>query len=63
MAYYPKVGDKKTFVPEALKAGLISGIERSVTGTIIWIHPARRFYLVRVEVGEHVWHEAFLMNE
>ena len=63
MAWYPKVGEKKTFVPEAFKAGLTVDAERSVTGEVIWVHPVGRFYVVRVESNGHSWNETFFMNE
>ena len=63
MAHYPKVGEKKTFVPEAFKCGLTVDTDRSVTGEVIWIHPAGRFYVVRVESHGHTWNETFWMNE
>lgn len=63
MREIPKVGSKKTFVPEAFKAGLTIDCERTVTGEVIWIHPRGRFYVVRVENKGHVWHECFMPGE
>ena len=63
MVQYPKVGQKKTFVPEAFKSGLPVDTDRTVTGEVIWIHPQNRFYIVRVEHNGHHWNETFWMDE
>ena len=63
MAYYPKVGEKKTVVPKAFEAGLSLDTPRAVTGEIVWIHPAGRFYLVRVDINGHSWCETVFMGE
>lgn len=59
----PSIGDKKTFVPAAFEAGLPSGYAKAVTGTVVWIHPRGRFYLVEVEVNGYKWHQAFGAND
>lgn len=55
----PKIGDKKTFVPAAFSSGLPNDITREVTGTVVWIHPEGRYYVVRVDRGKNSWCEAF----
>ena len=58
-----RIGDKKTFIPAAFRCGLPCDCERRVTGTVIWIHPRNRFYLVEVESNGYKWREAFAMDE
>lgn len=50
MAALPKIGDKKTFVPHALTEGGIPKDARQVTGTVTYVHPAGRFYLVEADI-------------
>lgn len=58
----PRIGDKITYVPNALKHDLPCDCDRRVTGTVVWIHPKGRFYLVEVEVNGHKWHEALPLD-
>lgn len=53
----PKIGDKKTFIPDALTAGLPGDYDRHVTGTVVYIHPQGRFYIVEVISNGHSWRE------
>lgn len=59
----PKIGDKKSFVPSAFSMGLPADCEKRVTGTVVWIHPQNRFYIVEVEVHGHKWRQSFNINE
>lgn len=59
----PNIGDRKTFIPEAFRCGLPIDCDRTVTGTVVWIHPRGRFYLVEVEVNGHKWNQAFPAGE
>lgn len=62
MGKIPKLGEKKTFVPSAFEAGLPVETSREVTGEVIWIHPAGRYYVVRVATGRESWNETFYIN-
>lgn len=57
MATLPKIGDKKTFVPEAFSCGLPIECSKTVTGTVVWVHPAGRYYIVEVTVHGNTWRE------
>lgn len=63
MEKLPSIGTKKTFIPEAFHCGLTVECDRHVTGEVIWIHPRGNFYVVRIEVHGHVWHECFMPGE
>lgn len=62
MGKMPRLGEKKTFVPQAFESGLPLDVSREVTGTVIWVHPAGRYYVVRVEAGREAWHETFYID-
>lgn len=49
-----KTGDRKT---ETLHFGDCDG--RTFTGTVVWIHPQRRFYVVEFRFGGRTFREAF----
>ena len=36
---------------------------RSVTGRIVYIHPARRYYMAEATVGNEIIRECFPINE
>lgn len=57
MAQMPQIGDKKTFKPAALENGLPNDCPRTVTGTVVWVHPQGRFYIVEVDNDGHKWRE------
>ena len=49
-----QVGDKKT---EVLHMGQDNGVTK--TGTVVYIHPARRFYVVEFDPGGHKVRESY----
>lgn len=62
-----KIGDKVRFVPsgfardkETFGNGMTIPIK--VTGTVVWIHPKRRFYLVEADVDGVTVRETFPME-
>lgn len=57
MALLPKIGDKKACKPAAFETGLPYDCPRTVTGTVVWIHPKGRFYVVEVEINGYKWRE------
>ena len=64
-----RVGDKLTWTPSGFDHE-VSGARadrqrklRSVTGRIVYIHPAGRYYLAEALVGGAVIRECFLMKK
>ena len=64
-----RIGEKITWTPSAFEHEL-SGERankmrklRSVTGRIVYIHPARRSYLAEASVGSEIIRECFPINE
>ena len=57
MARLPKIGEKKTVAPYAFEAGLPREYAKELTGTVVYVHPAGRFYQVEVEADGHKWRE------
>ncbi len=64
-----RVGDKLTWTPSGFDHE-VSGQRadkqrklRSVTGRIVYIHPAGRYYLAEAQVGGAVIRECFLMKK
>ena len=57
-----KIGDTKTFMPEAFSVGLPDACPKAVTGRVVWIHPKGRFCLVEVEAHGHTWRQALPMD-
>ena len=57
MSMLPKIGEKKEFKPTAFEAGLPGDCARTVIGTVIWVHPQGRFYIVEVEIHGYKWRE------
>lgn len=65
-----RVGEAKTFVPSAFMAE-VAGADpstgkrypRQVTGSVAWIHPEGRFYLVTYEVNGYQLRECFSREE
>ena len=62
-------GQKITWTPSAFEREL-SGERanrqrklRSVTGRIVYIHPARRYYMAEAKVGNETIRECFPINE
>ena len=60
-----RVGDKITWTPAAFehevrgeRADHVRKL-RSVTGRIVYIHPARRYYLAEAKVGNETIRECF----
>lgn len=60
-----QIGDKYRFTPEAFgaeRSGTLPGkrpLPREVTGTVVYIHPQRRFFTVAVEIHGHIIRESF----
>lgn len=40
---------------------MLPGTRQQVTGTVIWVHPEGRYYVVRVDRGKDSWCEAFCL--
>jgi len=64
-----RIGEKITWTPSAFEHEL-SGERanrqrklRSVTGRIVYIHPARRYYMAEAKVGNETIRECFPINE
>lgn len=64
-----RIGQKITWTPSAFEHEL-SGERanrqrklRSVTGRIVYIHPARRYYMAEAKVGNETIRECFPINE
>lgn len=57
MATLPKLGEKKTFKPQSFENGLPVELKKEVTGTVVWIHPKGRYYLVEVSINGNTWRE------
>ena len=64
-----RIGEKITWTPAAFEHEL-SGERankmrklRSVTGRIVYIHPARRHYMAEAKVGNETIRECFPINE
>ena len=64
-----RIGEKITWTPSAFEHEL-SGERadrmrklRSVTGRIVYIHPARRYYMAEASVGSEIIRERFPINE
>ena len=64
-----RIGEKITWTPSAFEHEL-SGERadrmrklRSVTGRIVYIHPARRYYMAEAKVGSEIIRECFPINE
>lgn len=58
-----KVGDK--VVCDIVRASYKSSSRMETireTGTVVYIHPKRRFYRVRFDFPGGSWHESFLME-
>lgn len=57
----PKIGDKKRFIPAAFcgQGGLGNPIEKWVIGTVVYVHPEGRYYMVEVDVNGHKWRQCF----
>ena len=62
-----KLGDKKQFVPAGFNAhaNLIDPktkkpVANCVVGRVVYVHPARRYYTVEVEMNGAVFRESFL---
>ena len=60
-----RIGEKITWTPSAFEHEL-SGERankmrklRSVTGRIVYIHPARRYYMAEAKVGNEIIRECF----
>ena len=63
-----RIGEKITWTPSAFEHEL-SGERadkmrklRSVTGRIVYIHPARRYYMAEAKVGREIIRECFPME-
>ena len=63
-----RIGEKITWTPSAFEHEL-SGERanrqrklRSVTGRIVYIHPARRYYMAEAKVGNETIRECFPME-
>lgn len=63
MAHLPKIGAKKTFKPAALENGLPNDCPKTVTGTVVWVHPQGRFYIVEVEKNGYKWRETLYLED
>ena len=64
-----RIGEKITWTPSAFEHE-VSGQRanrqrklRSVTGRIVYIHPARRYYMAEAKVGNETIRECFPINE
>ena len=64
-----RIGEKITWTPSAFEHEL-SGERankmrklRSVTGRIVYIHPARWYYMAEAKVGNETIRECFPINE
>lgn len=64
-----QIGDTVTWTPAAFE-GEASGERdrrlrrsRSVTGRVVWIHPARRFYLAEARVNDYILRECFPLRQ
>lgn len=63
-----RLGEKITWTPAAFEHELNGQRAekmrrlRSVTGRIVYIHPARRYYLAEAEVGNETIRECFPME-
>lgn len=65
-----RVGETKSFVPNAFMSE-VAGTDpstgkrypRQVTGSVAWIHPGRRFYLVTYVVNGYQLRECFSQGE
>lgn len=62
-------GEKITWTPSAFEHELNGERAnrqrklRSVTGRIVYIHPARRYYMAEAKVGNETIRECFPINE
>lgn len=63
------IGDKLTWTPSGFehriggqRADRVHSL-RTVTGRIVYIHPARRFYLAEAQVGGAVIRECFPIKQ
>lgn len=63
MPKLPKIGEKITFQPKAFENGLTIECERTVTGTVVWVHPRGRYYTVEVNVHGNTWRETMYPGE
>lgn len=64
-----RIGEKITWTPAAFEHE-VSGQRadkmrrlRSVTGRIVYIHPARRYYMAEAKVGNETIRACFPINE
>lgn len=64
-----RIGEKITWTPSAFEQEVSGQREnkmrklRSVTGRIVCIHPARRYYMAEASVGSEIIRECFPINE
>ena len=64
-----RIGEKITWTPSAFEQEVSGQREnkmrklRSVTGRIVYIHPARRYYMAEATVGNEIIRECFPINE
>lgn len=59
----PKVGDKRTFTPDAFNEGAVSTGVHALTGHVIYVHPQGRYYTVEAELYGEKIRESFFPDK